>query len=141
MIVNIYGKKVDGLQIRNTVQKQLVLDTVRSMRNHPTADEVYTVIRAGHPSVSKATVYRNLHQLAAKGDILHIPVPGGADRFDFCTDEHYHVRCKSCGGVYDVRMPKIEGLIEKIEESSGVEVTNYDILFEGICESCKVKNN
>ncbi len=129
------------MQIRNTVQRQLVFDTVRSMRDHPTADEVYTVIKAGHPSISKATVYRNLHQLAERGDILHVVVPGGADRFDFRTDMHYHVRCRSCGAVFDVRMPVIEGLIERIEDSSGVEITGYAMLFEGICASCRGNKN
>ena len=48
------------MQTRNTVQRQIVLQAVRSLHDHPTADSVYAVIAAEHPSISKATVYRNL---------------------------------------------------------------------------------
>ena len=36
------------------------------MKTHPTADEVYRQVTAAHPSVSKATVYRNLNILAQR---------------------------------------------------------------------------
>ncbi len=125
------------MQTRNTVQRQIVLEAVRHMRNHPSADEVYAAINTEHPSISKATVYRNLHQLADQGEILQVAVPNGADRFDFRTDEHYHVCCKGCGSVFDVRMPKMDGLLNLVEDSSGVELTRYELLFEGICPACR----
>ena len=108
------------MQTRNTVQRQIVLQTVLHMHDHPTADNVYAAVAAEHPSISKATVY-------------------GADRFDFNTSEHYHVRCEKCGAVYDVHMPHINNLIEQVEDASGVEVQRYDILFEGICRDCRAK--
>ena len=58
------------MQTRNTVQRQIVLQAVRSLHDHPTADSVYAVVAAEHPSISKATVYRNLNQLALQGEIL-----------------------------------------------------------------------
>lgn len=98
------------MQTRNTVQRQIVLKAVRSLHDHPTADSVYAVVAAEHPSISKATVYRNLNQLALQGEILRVPVPTGADRFDFNTQAHYHVRCTCCGNVYDVFMPPVNDL-------------------------------
>lgn len=127
------------MQTRNTVQKQIVMQTVQRMHDHPTADAVYAAVSAEHPSISKATVYRNLNQLAAQEEIRRVPVPNGADRFDFRTEEHYHVRCSKCGAVFDVHMPHINNLIESIEDSSGVAVKRYDILFEGICSHCSGK--
>ena len=51
------------MQTRNTIQRQIVLQAVNQMHNHPTADAIYAVIAAQHPTISKATVYRNLNQL------------------------------------------------------------------------------
>lgn len=127
------------MQTRNTVQRQIVLQAVRSLHDHPTADSIYAVIAAEHPSISKATVYRNLNQLALQGEILRVPVPTGADRFDFNTQEHYHVRCTECGNVYDVFMPPISDLLDRVTDSSDVELTHYDILFEGVCAACRNK--
>ena len=66
-----------------------------------------------------------------------MPVPNGADRYDFNLKEHYHVRCAHCGRVFDVYMPPLDNLIERVEDASGVEVQRYEILFEGICRDCK----
>lgn len=129
------------MQTRNTVQRQIVLQTVRQMHDHPTADTVYAAVAAEHPSISKATVYRNLNQLATQGEIRRVPVPNGADRYDFNTSEHYHVRCEKCGAVYDVHMPHSYNLIAEVEDASGVEVRRFDILFEGICAHCREAEN
>ena len=105
------------MQTRNTIQRQIVLQAVNQMHNHPTADAIYAVIAAQHPTISKATVYRNLNQLAAQGEILRVPVPTGADHFDFNIKPHYHVRCTKCGGVFDVFMPPVTDLIDRVEDS------------------------
>lgn len=125
------------MQTRNTVQRQIVLQTVLKMHDHPTADNVYAAVAAEHPSISKATVYRNLNQLAGQGEIRRVPVPNGADRFDFNTSEHYHVRCEKCGAVFDVHMPQVVDLLGQVEDASGVEVRRFDILFEGVCKACR----
>lgn len=125
------------MQTRNTVQRQIVLQAVLKMHDHPTADNVYAAVAAEHPSISKATVYRNLNQLAGQGEIRRVPVPNGADRFDFNTSEHYHVRCEKCGAVFDVHMPQVVDLLGQVEDASGVEVRRFDILFEGVCKACR----
>lgn len=119
------------------MQRQIVLQAVLRMHDHPTADTVYAAVAADHPSISKATVYRNLNQLANQGEIRRVPVPNGADRYDFNLEEHYHVRCTRCGKVYDVHMPRIDNLIDRLEDASGVDVQRYDILFEGVCQGCR----
>ena len=98
------------MEKRNTIQKQLVLDAVFRLANHPTAEEVYAEVARSHPSVSKATVYRNLGSLSEDGLLRHIKMPGGADRFDGVGEEagegkkdfvlatiSYHSLCKSHG--------------------------------------------
>ena len=102
---------------RNTIQKQLVLDTVRRMTNHPTVEEIYERIVMEHPSVSKGTVYRNLNILAQQGEILRVQFPNAADRYDFNTRQHYHIRCRYCGKVDDVEMPYLEHLQEQPSNS------------------------
>ena len=66
-----------AVQRRNTRQRKLVLDAVRQSYNHPTADEIYNVVRAQDDKISRGTVYRNLNLLADAGEILSIKTPGG----------------------------------------------------------------
>ena len=41
-------------------QREHILKTLRENVIHPTADEIYALARKGMPSLSLATVYRNL---------------------------------------------------------------------------------
>lgn len=125
------------MQTRNTVQRQIVLQTVQAMHDHPTADRVHESVVREHPSISKATVYRNLNQLAAQGMLRRVPVPNGADRYDFNLREHYHVRCTRCGAVHDVYLADTQDLIGRVEDASGASIEGFDLLFEGCCAACR----
>lgn len=122
---------------RNTVQKELVLEIVRDMRSHVTADDVYARIHSVHPNISKGTVYRNLSLLADEGEIRRVEIPDGPDRFDFTLENHYHVRCVKCGNVLDVDMDVISDINSRIKDNHGVRFLDYDILFKGICPACQ----
>ena len=127
------------MKSRNTLQRRLVLDTVRIMRSHPTADEVYARIAAENPQISKATVYRNLRVLAEKGEILHIPLPDGADCFDYLTTPHYHLRCRKCRRVFDIQSPPLTGFNEVCALNSAFRIESHMLVFTGLCPDCRRK--
>ena len=117
---------------RNTLQRRLVLETVRRMRNHPTAEEIYLAIAAENPLISKATVYRNLKLLSEQGESLRIPIPDGADRFDFHVAPHYHIKCRVCSQVFDVDMPYQGNLCDQVTDAQGFQIESHQILFIGV---------
>ena len=124
-------------QTRQTVQKEIIRNAVANMHNHPTAEAVYEAVATRHPRISKATVYRNLNQMAQDGAILRVPVPNGADCFDFNIRKHYHIRCEVCSCIFDAEAPYREELDHLPRQSSGCEITGHSILFYGVCPQCK----
>ena len=126
---------------RNTIQRNLVLEAIRTMKSHVTAEEVFEFIRKNHPNIGKGTIYRNLGILAEEGEIRRVEIPDGPDRFDFTLKNHYHVRCVKCGEVFDVDMDVITDLEERIRDTHGMEFLSYDISFKGVCPACREKNN
>lgn len=121
---------------RNTIQCALVLDAVQKLRCHATAEEVYASLVQEHPSISRGTVYRNLQRLCEAGEIRKCEMPGGADRFDHLCHDHYHVRCVTCGRVFDVDMEYQQGLENAVKDPHGFVLTGHDIVFQGICPEC-----
>lgn len=84
-------------------QRDMILDTLRAYPIHPTAEELYTILKdTVEATVSLATVYRNLGQLADAGMIIRISVPDSPDRFDGTISPHHHMRCDKCGRVTDI---------------------------------------
>lgn len=122
---------------RNTVQRTLVLETVRSLHNHPTAEEIYASVSARCPGISQGTVYRNLNSLAEDGEILRVQVANAPDRYDFTVTPHAHFRCRYCGKVYDFTLPNTP-LPEALNE--GFSVEDYQLVFCGSCPQCKKLN-
>lgn len=122
---------------RNTVQRALVLNTVRLLHCHPTAEEIYAAIAAEHPAVSRSTVYRNLQQLCEAGEVRRVELPGSPDRYDHTTRDHYHARCLCCGSVTDVEMACREDLLSAVTDSHGYVLQSQAVLFGGICPACR----
>lgn len=127
------------MKIKKTVQMEVVLDTVRKMGHHATADEIYSEINKIHPSISRGTVYRNLNRLSELQEISRRELPGGASCYDCRCENHYHARCSRCGRVYDVDMDYIPDLFERISDTRGFIFLQNDIVFKCICPECQEK--
>ena len=124
---------------RQTIQKGLVWDAVSSVDNHPNAEEIYESIAALHPSISRATVYRNLNMLVDEGRVRRIKVLGGPDHFDHCLGKHYHIQCIDCRKVGDVHLYDEINLEAQAMDTHGYELSSYEIVFNGICPDCQIK--
>ena len=121
---------------RNTRQRQLVLDVVRSRRDHPDVEQIYEAARARDEHVSRATVYRNLHLLADEGAILSIKADG-REHFDLRADCHPHIVCTECGSVADIYLDFDDGLDELARATSDWVVSSHAVVFEGVCPACQ----
>lgn len=121
---------------RHTIQRDIVFDAVNTLKTHPTAEEIYMHIHAAHPTVSRATVYRNLAYLADSGQVLHVELPNAADIYDYKTAPHYHIRCVECGRVFDIDFSYIDEIEKLIPSSGGFRILSHDIIFTGVCPRC-----
>lgn len=122
---------------RNTIQRQLLLEAVKSLKNHPTAEDVYQAVLKEYPHISLGTVYRNLNLLAANGEIGRIRVPDAADRFDKNHQSHYHVRCTVCGRFADLEADYCSEIDEMIEDRTGFKIGRHRLIFDGLCPQCR----
>lgn len=123
----------------NTVQRRMVLHAVRELSGHPTTEEIYLHIRKTYPQLSRATVYRNVNVLAESGEIRLVCVPNSAVRADAYTTPHYHIKCRECGGVFDVAMSYAEHLERKVVQKNGFQFEGHELIFIGLCPSCREK--
>lgn len=121
-----------------TPQRQIILEELAKVTTHPTANEVYDMVRKKLPRIGLGTVYRNLEILADKDIILKIEVGGTQKRFDATVEPHYHIRCSSCGRVDDVHIEVQQHLDQLAENCSNYEILGHNIEFSGICYDCQL---
>lgn len=122
--------------MRMTRQRRAILEVLRSTKSHPSADWVFREVRRRLPRVSLATVYRNLHQLAAAGLIQELPVGGSICRFDADTSLHYHIRCLDCGRIDDLDLAPQSALEEAARKATDFTILTHHVEFLGYCPRC-----
>nr|WP_320011424.1 transcriptional repressor [uncultured Desulfobulbus sp.] len=127
--------------IRLTTQRQIILEELSKVTSHPTASELYDMVRKRLPRIGLGTVYRNLELMAESGMILKIEVGGTQKRFDATTDEHYHIRCSVCGKVDDIDVPVVKELVAQAKGSSAYMIQGHHVEFTGICSDCQKKQH
>ncbi len=121
---------------RVTAQKSFILDYLKSVKCHPTAEKVYEEVRKKLPTISQGTVYRVLNNFKNKGQVLAIDTKENI-HFDADTSDHAHFICEKCGNVYDIMSECSEcGILKSKKTKVGV-IKNYKINFYGICNKCK----
>jgi uncharacterized protein (TIGR02757 family) len=123
-------------RIRITKQRRLILEVLTRTCSHPTADEIFRLVRKRIPRISLGTVYRNLELLVNQGEIIGIQSPGGPKRYDHTTCRHYHVRCTVCGRMDDITLKPFKTLEKTMTDLSGYRITGYNLEFTGICPKC-----
>jgi Fur family ferric uptake transcriptional regulator len=121
---------------RQSRQRELVLEVVRSTMDHPTADWVYRQARRRLPRISLATVYRNLKQLAGEGLIREVH-SSGQSRFDGNTGRHYHIRCLACGRVADLPLSVDTRLEEQAGQATNYRILGHEVEVHGLCPLCQ----
>ena len=123
--------------MRLTTQRQIILEELAKVKTHPTASELYDMVRKRLPRIGLGTVYRNLELMAENGMILKLEVGGTQKRFDATTDTHYHIRCSNCGKVDDIDTPVMDELVREAAASSSYQVLGHHVEFSGICPGCQ----
>lgn len=124
--------------MRVTIQRKIILETLRRLHSHPTAEELYQLVKPALPRISLATVYRNLDLLADEGLIRKFIVQGSSQkRFDGNPHPHSHGQCLKCGKIVDIMMDYDFDPASFIKENHGFEIQDYNLEFKGICAECK----
>jgi len=125
--------------MRLTTQRQIILEELGKVTSHPTANEVYDMVRKRLPRIGLGTIYRNLELMAESGIILKLEVGGTQKRFDATVAAHYHIRCTGCGRVDDIDIEVQEKINEIAAKSSDYKILGHHIEFSGICTDCSSK--
>jgi Fe2+ or Zn2+ uptake regulation protein len=121
---------------RFTEQRSAVYRYLLATETHPTADDVFTVVRSEIPDISLATVYKALETLVGCGLAVKLTYGDGSARYDGRTDPHPHARCLVCGTVVDVP-GRIDGrVLQGLGSPSGFSVEGYRLELVGHCDGC-----
>ena len=118
---------------RNTIQKEIIYQTLCGLHCHPTAALVYDRVHQDHPTISRSTVYRVLSRMAEEGKILRLDLAGDDSRYDGEIRAHSHVRCRVCGAMADLPQPEVS----PPDSDGGFFIEACAVMYRGLCPDCR----
>lgn len=122
---------------RNTRQREVILEALRQTTSHPTAAQLYEIVRRRLPKVSLGTIYRNLELLEELGKIRKLQLAPAEARFDGDPHPHDHIRCVRCGRIDDVPAIPLDLSGSGCDDWVGYEVHGRHLEFFGVCSRCR----
>ena len=124
---------------RRTAERELILDLLPHLPGHFSAEDVLRGVRAA--GVSRATVYRTLDFLAARGILqrVHLGEPGTRYEVIAGRDPHAHLLCLGCGELSDYPLPLLERLPESVRRRKGFAVEHLLVRLCGYCRKCRAR--
>lgn len=121
---------------RYSRKREAILEVIRQTHSHPTAEWIYNKLKPDFSDLSLATVYRNLKEFAASGEINSVGIINSKEHFDGNMKPHCHFICDMCGAVFDVPLPDTDSLDSYAGNIGFGKVTRHSITFRGICNAC-----
>ncbi len=122
--------------LRMTRQRKVILEELRRINNHPSADELYERVRQLIPRISLGTVYRNLEVLSELGEIQKLELSGSLKRFDGNPRKHYHIRCMNCDRIDDAPLAFQKNLEDQLNGETDYKIMGHRLEFVGLCPAC-----
>ena len=119
-----------------TVQRRTILETLAARTDHPTADQIYDVVKGLLREVSRTTVYRVLETFVRLGVVTKVSNPHAKARFDADTRRHHHLICLKCDAVADYVDDRLNGIDLPPAALNGFAMLDYSLSITGICAAC-----
>ena len=124
-----YKSLLEESNLKTTPQRLAILKEL-DRKGHASIEEVYEEIKEIFPSISLATIYKNINALKDE-DIITEVCLHQKPKFEIKKAPHGHFICKKCGKVEDIVLDEIEEILDKKYPNSQKELYIY-----GICKEC-----
>ncbi len=103
---------------------------------HMSVDELYAAIKKKFPSISLATVYKNINAMLDKDFILEVKIPNQKSKYELAKSSHSHVMCERCGKVEDITLD-LHSLTQEAANLTHYKIKHDALILSGICPNCK----
>ena len=123
--------------VRQSKKRDAMLALLRGTDRHPSAEQVYRALKPDYPSLSLATVYRNLSQLCEQGLALRVGTVNGQERYDGQTRPHSHFICNRCGAIIDLpQQSPGQDWLDAASVQYGFRAEDCEFIVRGLCRGC-----
>lgn len=123
--------------LKATFQRMNILENIGAY-GHMSIDAIYAEVIKAHPSLSLATVYKNIILMVEKGVLVEVPITGKKSKYELSKEDHIHLVCTECGEVEDKpQHSSADALFISMTEQENFTLSKQQINLYGVCTHCQ----
>jgi Fur family peroxide stress response transcriptional regulator len=123
-----------------THQRQVIYEAVVAAPAHYSPEQVYAEVRRRTPSISLATVYKNLRLFVEHGLLREVSPHASTLLVEGNLEPHHHLVCTRCKTVQDIEGDFVDFKRLARQAPGGFDLTQPLVEVFGICRRCSAKN-
>jgi len=133
-----YANLLKESGLKATFQRMNILSVVEKY-GHMSVDDIYAEVSRVHPSLSLATVYKNIVLMTQKGVMVEVPIVGRKPKYELAKADHMHLICTECGEVEDkMCIDKTDAIFTKLTQDEHFKLNKRQVNLYGVCEKCQM---
>ncbi|WP_304474748.1 Fur family transcriptional regulator [uncultured Helicobacter sp.] len=130
-----FEKYLREKHLKITPQRIAMLSQIYN-NGHMSVEEIYDQINSTYPSISLATIYKNINALCEANILREIKAPKDKQKYELSSDKHLHVYCEVCGKLEDIKL-ETSYLENDCGQKSGYAISDISAVLIGTCPQCK----
>lgn len=119
--------------LKATIQRTSILKSI-DQAGHINIDEIYEDVKEQHPTLSLATIYKNIILMQQNKVIVEVPMNNQKSKYELKKEEHMHLICEKCGTIQDTMISQDTQKALVIEH---FRLNNAQINLYGLCQACQ----
>ncbi len=120
-----------------THQRLAIARILADSEGHPSVENIHIQLKEAFPTMSIATVYRNIVLIKSLGEVLELGFPDGSNRYDGNKPySHPHVICIRCKRIVDPDLDSLDEMKKEVSLETGFKIMNHRLDFFGVCSDC-----
>lgn len=125
-----------------TPQRLAIIRILARSDGHPSVETIHDQIKDDFPTMSLATVYRNILLIKSIGEVLELGFPDGSNRYDGNKPyPHPHVICVRCKKIVDPVLDSMDVMRKEVAAETQFKILNHRLDFFGLCSECMAKES
>ncbi|MCT7909234.1 transcriptional repressor [Arcobacter lacus] len=129
-----YTNLLKDYDLKVTPQRVAIVEELYK-NGHMNIDDLYKKLLAKFPSISLATIYKNINAMVEKVFLSEVKIPDTKSVYELVKAEHAHLVCSCCGHIEDVMLDSSD-IAEQVSKISSFKVNSTNIVISGICTKC-----
>ncbi len=122
-----------------THQRQVIYEAVVASPGHHSPETIYVAVRQRTPSISLATVYKNLRLFVEHGLLREVSPHASTLLVEGNLEPHHHLVCMRCKAVQDIEGDFINYKKLSRHAPRGFDLTQPQVGVFGLCGRCRTK--